>query len=87
MKKVKVMMTAIGILAVVGGALAFKARTYSAAFCTRANNAGICQGSYIGKTSTNQGQTFYTTPTDDPLLCTNGVITCPTSVRLTTQEP
>lgn len=34
MKKVKFMLAAITIFAVVGGALAFKAKTFSVAFCT-----------------------------------------------------
>ncbi len=40
MKKVKIMLTAITVLAVVGGALAFKAKSYSAACVYSLNGTG-----------------------------------------------
>lgn len=39
MKKVRIMLTAIGVLAVVGGALAFKAKTFnSVIYCTTSSS-------------------------------------------------
>jgi hypothetical protein len=87
MKKIRVMLTAIGIMAVVGGALALKAKTYSQLFCTRrcVDGPGICQGSYIGRiTPPGMGACYYTTPTNDGNRCT--MAQCTISTYLTVVE-
>ena len=55
MKRAKIMLTSIAILAVVGGALAFKAKTFGAGnvYC-KFDNSGICD--LVDYTTTYQGQ-------------------------------
>jgi hypothetical protein len=88
MKKVKVMLTAIGILAIVGGALAFKARTFGQSFCTRAldQEAGTCAAAkYVGKIAPGAaGVIYYTSPADNVNSCTT--VQCTNSTRLTSIE-
>jgi hypothetical protein len=87
MKKVKIMMTAIAVLAVVGGALAFKARTFGTQFCTRAVGAGQgkCETTiYNGKTTQAAVGTFYYTSTD---IANCTLADCKVSARLTNVEP
>ncbi|WP_207513133.1 hypothetical protein [Longitalea luteola] len=67
MKKVKIMLLSLGLLAVVGAALAFKAR-YSADYCTAAsvNNACVnlaCPNTAFARTTTNSGTTIFCTVT------------------------
>jgi hypothetical protein len=90
MKKVKVMMIVICVLAVVGGSLAFKAMTYEGAFCLRAvaNGRGICTLSYVGKlaNATQPGNFYYTIPTTNLFGC--GLANCTTvSTSMTQVEP
>ena len=48
MKRVKVMLIAIGILSVVGGALAFKAKKFgSDDYCVRANDLGTLCTTFV----------------------------------------
>jgi hypothetical protein len=85
MRKVKVMMTAIGVMAVVGGALGFRARTYFAEFCTRrlADGAGICQGGYVGRMTVLVAGFYYTRATNNTTLCSLAVTNCNVSTGLT----
>lgn len=72
MKKVKVMLTAITVLAVVGGALAFKASKFTAAFCTKSGStAGQCT-SYVENSIEAQsgGILAWTSATVDTQNCT-----------------
>ena len=64
MKKVKVMLAAIGVLAVVGGALAFKAKTFGqgVVFCEKQGT--ICSDR-IDYRPTNHQTNFVTTPCGD----------------------
>jgi hypothetical protein len=43
MKKAKIMLTAITVLAIVGGALAFKAKKFSIDYCTTLTTTGGCR--------------------------------------------
>jgi hypothetical protein len=90
MKKVKVMLTVIAVMAVVGGALAFKARSYAGIFCTKQINdgPGFCQGWYIGKLATvaHPGNFYYTTPTHDWRLCSVAAVNCNISTSMTMNE-
>lgn len=87
MKKAKIFLGAIAVFAVVGGALAFKAKTFGQDFCTRAIAAGegACQASYTGKILAVSGiKTYYYTTTDDKLACT--LTQCTSTTSLTTIE-
>jgi hypothetical protein len=88
MKKVKVMLTAIAIMAVVAGALAFKTRTYADEFCTRQleHGPGMCEGWYIGKRASfiPWGKFYYTTVTFNSNVCR--MVSCPVSAVLTSIE-
>ncbi|WP_143080968.1 hypothetical protein [Chitinophaga rupis] len=81
MKRVKIMLAAITVLASVGGALAFKAKTFSQFYCikTTDNGGGVCTTSLQGKPG---GDTFYYyTLTITPTLC-NQNTRCTRSIRL-----
>lgn len=82
MKKAKIMLLGITIMAVVGGVLAFKAKTYGQLFCTRLieNGPGICECSYIGKIDVVNGNSYYYTRTDDPTKCKEAPCTSTTSL-------
>jgi hypothetical protein len=89
MRKVKVMLMVIAVMAVVGGALAFRATTYLGQFCTRrvADGPGTCQGYYIGRERVDMfAKPYYTTNTGNPVLCT-GKANCPISTLLLNVEP
>jgi hypothetical protein len=82
MKKVKIMLTAVALFAVVGAALAFNAK-YSTKFCTAAlvNNVcpqdNICPNSFTGQVGTPGTKYCYrqTTGTcDQNTLCTTSDI-------------
>jgi hypothetical protein len=64
MKRVKIMLSAITVLAVVGGALAFKAQRFSpsAVFCSALDEQGqrICD--FAGFQTVNNGQVSQTIP-------------------------
>jgi hypothetical protein len=89
MKKVKVMLTAIAVMAVVGGALAFRERSYNQTFCTRflVQGPGRCLGWYNGKLATpvQPGNFYYTFATGNTLNC--GQFQCQISTSLTVMEP
>ena len=61
MKRAKIMLTAIAVLAVVGGALAFKAKTFDHAsiYCKNGNACNIVQFTFTKPTPV-------TTPSNDP---------------------
>jgi len=65
MKRAKIMLTAVAVLAVVGGALAFKANTkFTKTYCilTTVNNpsGGTCTGQFVNsKTSTTGSRYWY----------------------------
>jgi hypothetical protein len=64
MKKAKIMLIAIAVLATVGGALAFKASKISTTYCTRlvADNSGACEGQIaLSKFGDGEGTQFYYT--------------------------
>ena len=57
MKKAKILLTAIGIFAIVGGALAFKANRGAVVFCsTGMGVAGRCDIPVVDATLTTAGQ-------------------------------
>ena len=66
MKKAKVMLAAITILAVVGGALAFKAQTFNTKFLYYTTNSGADCLTSIATTASNAGGTI-NTPSDAPI--------------------
>jgi hypothetical protein len=70
MKKVKIMLTAVTVLAVVGGALAFKAKTFQGnRFYTLSSNGQCTSPVDILYTTTDLGNQFLDvtiTPTTDP---------------------
>jgi hypothetical protein len=75
MKKVKIMLTALAVVAVVGGALAFKAKTFDASYCQGDTQNAFClSGSDNSKIVS--GTHFYT-PTTDITKC--ALVTCPNS--------
>ncbi|WP_081146145.1 hypothetical protein [Niastella vici] len=76
MKKAKLMLTGIAILAIVGGALAFKAKSaFSTQFCT-STTSGTCVSSFQnGKTATSGTRTYYVV-TDDPTACASAALNC-----------
>jgi hypothetical protein len=85
MKKAKIFLSAIAVFAVVGGALAFKAKTFGQAFCTRIeDNAGVCDAAYQGKIDPNQVNAFFYTPTVDVDAC--GEVDCTSTTFLTDKE-
>jgi len=79
MKKIKIMLTLIAVLAIVGGALAFKAESkWGFTYCTTSAANGHCDIP-IQSTILNNGkahQQFFTT---NPVngSCTPGVTDCP----------
>jgi len=84
MKRAKVMLTGIAILAVVGGALAFKAKNSDFCVLESSGGTGTCTASFHGKITTATGATSYYTAaiaTDCTTQTCNG-----TAVKLTTAE-
>ena len=86
MKKVKLMVTGIAVLAIVGGALAFKAKTYGQAFCTapETQTDDACQGSFIGKLGSS-GTVYKYTTTTNVNNCAN-IASCTNTTTLTSVE-
>ncbi|OQP67792.1 hypothetical protein [Niastella populi] len=83
MKKAKIMLTVIAVLAVVGGALAFKAnKKFNTNYCilTTAGSAGTCTGEILGyrlATAIDQNKvTYYYTTKNQGDVCTQK--NCPT---------
>lgn len=64
MNKIKILLSAITVLAAVGGALAFKAKTYSESYCIRKSSlAGACTAGVLSSFQAPGGVTptyFYT---------------------------
>ena len=79
MKKAKIMLTSLAVLAVVGGALAFKAKTFGhQVLFTGDINGGTCLTRatiYTTTTDDQQLNVLYTTTTAAPVNCQNGFIT------------
>ena len=72
MKKAKILLTAIGIFAIVGGALAFKAKRDAQIFCsTTSAVAGLCNILVADFTLTNVPQPI------KGYCTTNPVLSCP----------
>ena len=80
MKKAKLMLTAITVLAIAGGALAFKAKNFIKNFCYTTTNLiqvghTTCPVSFTdAKTTTVQispTQVYYYTLTNNPAQCSN----------------
>jgi len=75
MKKGKIMLSAITVLAILGGALAFKAKTFSQAYCVDItvnfpNTNGTCPFPLAGTTTLPAlGVRYYYSITVDPALC------------------
>jgi hypothetical protein len=85
MKKAKIFLTAITVFAVVGGALAFKAKTFGQQFCTRIENEkGACEAGYVGQIDVDKGNAFYYTTTDDLSACEDAI--CNSTTLLTDVE-
>ena len=64
MKKAKLMLTGIAVLAVVGAALAFKAKsTFNTSYCT-SNTSGTCPNFISGKKPGTTGTRIYYVITD-----------------------
>ncbi|SEL62200.1 hypothetical protein SAMN04488505_102699 [Chitinophaga rupis] len=82
MKKIKIMLAAIIVIASVGGALALKAKnSYANLFCykTIAGGAGFCTDCMAGKVGGNT--TYYYTTTFNCQGCT--LIQCTRTAKLT----
>lgn len=75
MKRVKVMLTAIAVLAVVGGAVAFKAKTYGQVkYCTSTSGGGSCPNSLNTSTTIgtqNATQYYYNLTNGTSTPCSN----------------
>ena len=86
MKKAKIMLTAVAVLAVVGTGLAFKVKKFNTDFCTRAfsSGSGTCQGTLHGKIDAATGTEFFYTISDGTHACT--AQNCPSDDFLTTNE-
>lgn len=87
MKKLKIMLLSFAVLAVVGGALAFKARTGVLSFCTALTNgaasgdvctvqAGVKKYCPINVGVTTQSPTIRVCTTDKQDLDGNGSVEC-----------
>jgi hypothetical protein len=78
MKKIKIMLTTIAVLAVVGGALAFKAKTFSSAViyqsvdgsCPRIDDVFDLNGPILIQNATLLAFSPDMPTTVDPVLCT-----------------
>ena len=74
MKKIKIMMMVIFVMAIVGGALAFKANRFDKQWCTRAvaNGPGPCETSLPDYRITNVPPSirYWFTETNNPGNCT-----------------
>jgi hypothetical protein len=84
MKKVKIMLTALAVVAVVGGALAFKAKTFGQTFCigdpyVDGIAVSACPNAVLS-TTVGAEDAFYATPTDNPQGCEE--IQCPSTVLI-----
>ena len=94
MKKIKFMLLSLALLAVVGGALAFKAK-YQQDYCTTIakviNGASTCYdmaaspttltcSSYIDFKTTASGNLFYCTTTPDKVGGCSATLTCITTL-------
>lgn len=84
MKKVKIMLTAVTVLAVVGGALAFKASKFTNSYCTRSGSSGQCTSfAEPSKEVGSGGIEVYTVITSDTENCTKTTApNCPVSTHL-----
>ncbi|HEX9512832.1 MAG TPA: hypothetical protein VF939_20220 [Puia sp.] len=79
MKKVKIMLTAITTLAIVGGALAFKARKFHLhTFYTTTAHGTLCDFTTSLFLTTNRGgvTTLYTDAFRAPAPCITKVVAC-----------
>ena len=86
MKKVKIMLTAIGVFAIVGGALAYKEKKRGVfVYCTKANTAGNVCTSFTTDASFQAGGTgaiFKYVITTDTFNCTIGIVICVNQGRI-----
>ncbi|MDR3714158.1 MAG: hypothetical protein P4L51_15170 [Puia sp.] len=79
MKKAKTTLFALAVVAIVGGALAFKAKTFATFYCTATAN-GVCKTSLGANgqgnltTAATIASVFYTT-TSNPAACNSAVCT------------
>jgi hypothetical protein len=76
MKKVKIFLSTITILAAVGGALAFKAKTYSESYCIRkSSQAGACTAGLITSFQAPGpvSPTYFYTITSNTSACFSGM--------------
>lgn len=89
MKRIKIMLTAITVLAIVGGALAFKAQKFSMKRICSGDGPEKenCQNLTSTTTVFTEGtQSFYYTKVADNATNCNAVISCPTQTYLTTEQ-
>lgn len=86
MKKVKIMLTAIGVLSIVGGALAFKARVIgSDDYCIKGTCGGTCIcTSFVNNASFQAGGAplLGYTITNNTANCNSGNVSCPNCGRM-----
>ena len=80
MKKAKIMLTAITFLAVVGGALAFKANkfariTYYTTTASNPNSNTVCNIQTLARTTTGSSLTVWATTANGDAKCANITIT------------
>jgi hypothetical protein len=76
MKKAKLMLTSIAILAVVGGALAFKAKSaYTSKFCT-STTSGTCPGAFAAGQAGGTGTQYYYVVTNNANNCASAAPNC-----------
>lgn len=75
MKKVKIMLSAVAVLVVVGGIVAFKAKKYGQfKYCTSITGGGICPNSLIGSTTigvSGNVEYYYNFTNGTPKPCDN----------------
>ena len=78
MKKVKVMLVSIGVLAVVGGALAFNAAKFTTKFCTAPQNdaSGKCPNGLVSSSTSGTGTIYKYVLTSNTSNCASAKPAC-----------
>lgn len=79
MKRVKIMLTAICVFAVIGGALAFKVKTFGTkSYCTKVNSGdNICTSFVTNATFAAGTPALKYTLTSNTANCDDGDVECP----------
>lgn len=86
MKRVKIMLTAITVFAVVGGALAFKAKKFGIDYCTK-DSSGKCTSFILNSKQEIGGTQFFAVQTTNTTNCTIATLApdCDTQIPLKVQ--